>query len=498
MTERSIKIIGAGIAGLTAGCYAQMNGYRTQIFEMHNIPGGLCTSWKRKGYTFDGCIHYLMGSRSGALHQFYRELGAVQGRQMVDHEEFLHVEDNSGKKLIVYSDLDRLEGHLKELSPEDADPIEDMIKAARLLSHYEMPAEKPQELMGPFDLLKMVKLLPMLRLMGKYGRITIQDHANRFKNPFLRDNFPNMLLDVPDLPMSFFLMTLGYLHNRNNGFPMGGSLEFSRSIEKRYRDLGGVVHYRSKVKKILVEDDRAVGVLLEDGTEHKADIVISAADGRTTIFEMLKGKYLDDSVRRIYDQWPICEPYIQISLGVNMDLSGEPHSIRLPFRKPIKVGDQVREAVHVKHYCYDPSLSPPGGSVLTASFFFLKYDYWKKLYENRERYDAQKKALAEIVIDRIEERFPGIKENIEVIDVATPVTYERYTGNWQGSYMGWLYPVDGSMKPMKKTLPGLEGFYMAGQWVFPGGGIPGAVMSGRHLIQIICKKEKRRFKTSVP
>ena len=55
--DKSIIIIGAGIAGLSAGCYAQMNGYGTQIFEMHDKPGGLCTSWERQGYTFNGSIH---------------------------------------------------------------------------------------------------------------------------------------------------------------------------------------------------------------------------------------------------------------------------------------------------------------------------------------------------------------------------------------------------------------------------------------------------------
>ena len=73
--DKSIIIIGAGIAGLSAGCYGQMNGYKTRIFEMHKIPGGLCTSWKRKGYTFDGCIHWLTGSSSGALYRLYEELG---------------------------------------------------------------------------------------------------------------------------------------------------------------------------------------------------------------------------------------------------------------------------------------------------------------------------------------------------------------------------------------------------------------------------------------
>ena len=70
MEDKSIIIIGAGIAGLSAGCYGQMNGYHTRIFEMSNSPGGLCTSWQRQGYTIDGCLHWLVGSKPGS--SFYR------------------------------------------------------------------------------------------------------------------------------------------------------------------------------------------------------------------------------------------------------------------------------------------------------------------------------------------------------------------------------------------------------------------------------------------
>ncbi|CAG0966401.1 4,4'-diapophytoene desaturase (4,4'-diapolycopene-forming) [Methanosarcinales archaeon] len=63
--QKSIIIIGAGMGGLASGIFGQLNGYRTQIFEMHSIPGGQCTSWKRKGYTFDVCIHHLFGCGPG-------------------------------------------------------------------------------------------------------------------------------------------------------------------------------------------------------------------------------------------------------------------------------------------------------------------------------------------------------------------------------------------------------------------------------------------------
>ena len=79
--------------------------------------------------------------------------------------------------------------------------------------------------------------------------------------------------------------------------------------------------------------------------------------------------------------------------------------------------------------------------------------------------------------------------------VATPLTWERYTGNWRGAYEGWMF---GSYDYVSKTLPGLDNFYMAGQWVNPGGGMPPAVMSGNHTIQFICQKDNKEFITQKP
>jgi phytoene dehydrogenase-like protein len=398
----------------------------------------------------------------------------------------------------VYTDLDRLEQHMVELSPADAGVIQDLCDTTRLLLRYEMPLDKPMGMMGPLDLLKLLKDIPAMRALFKYSKISMQDYATRFNDPFLREVFPFIIQDIPGMPMAGVSSTLAYLHNKNNGWPVGGSLEFARAIEKRYHDLGGRVQYGARVEKVLVEADRAVGVRLSDGTEHRADLVISAADGRTTLFDMLDGKYVDDKIRHYYDEWPIFEPYVQISLGVARDLSREPHSLILELEEPLQVGDQARRWLPIRHYCYDPSMAPAGKSVVIASFMFVHYAYWKVLYEDRERYKAEKQALADAVIDRLEVRFPGIKEQIEVVDVATPVTYERYTGNWRGSYMGWRITPATAGTWMSRTLPGLGSFYMAGQWVFIGGGVSGATASGRHVMQVICKQDKRPFVTTVP
>ena len=499
MSEKSIIIIGAGIAGLAAGCYGQMNGYHTRIFELHDKPGGLCTAWKRKGYTFDGCIHWLVGSRPGsAFNRLWQELGAAQGRTFINHDEFTRHEGADGKTFIVYTNLDRLEQHMLELAPADAPVIREFIGAARQFARVDMPPGTPD---GAWDKLKAgLSMLPMLAPLRKWGQVSMQDLAARFSGPFVREAF-EQLFAMPDFPVAAVMMTLAWQHNQNAGYPIGGSLEFSQSIERRYLDLSGQIHYASRVEKILVEGDRAVGVRLADGTEHRGDVVLSAADGHATIFDMLEGKYLDDTIRGYYERWPIFASLVQVSLGVARDLSDVPHSFSFPLSQPVILADESRDRLSLRHLGNDPTMAPKTKSVAEV-MFDSNHDYWKQLAQDRERYDAEKQQIAITVMEQIDRRIPGLMGQVEVVDVATPLTTERYTGNWRGSMEGWLITTQNMGMAfgggMSKTLPGLGNFYMAGQWVEPGGGVPTAAMSGRNIIQTLCKQDKQRFVTTLP
>ena len=98
-----------------------MNGYRTEIFEMHSAPGGLCTSWKRKGYVFDGCIHHLAGCKPEyRLYEVWKDLGAMP-RAILCPQEIVEVVAEDGKKLTVFSDIERLEQHMNQLAPINSD-----------------------------------------------------------------------------------------------------------------------------------------------------------------------------------------------------------------------------------------------------------------------------------------------------------------------------------------------------------------------------------------
>jgi len=502
--EKSIIIIGAGITGLSAGCYGQMNGYRTSIFEMHDKAGGVCTGWKRKGYTIDGCMHWLVGtSPANSFYRIWKELGVVQGWTIVDHEQFIFVEGEGGEVFTVYADIDSLEQHMKKLAPEDKDVIEEFTKGTRDCTHLSMPVEKAPELYSPIDGLRMMfTTVPFLRLMRKWGKVTSVDFARRFQNPFLRAAFSTTFGGdfKNDFPLFGMLITLAWLHQKAAGYLVGGGLALSDAIERRYLSLGGELHYKSRVDKILVENDKAVGVRLADGTEHRGDVVISAADGHTTIFNMLDGKYIDEKIRGYYDNPKLFPPLVYIGLGVAHSFDNVPSSvagISFPIDKPVTIAGQEHKRLGVQIYNFDPTLAPKDKTVLKVQFN-TDYDYWNKLRQEPERYNVEKEQVAEQVITALDQRFPGLAAKVEIHDVATPVTWERYTGNWRGSYEGWLPTIQSMRVRMSKTLPGLDNFYMAGQWVEPGGGLPTAAMSGRNVTQIICKKDKKPFVTTMP
>ena len=268
MRDRSIAIIGAGVAGLAAGCYAQMNGYRTRIFEMHGLPGGVCTSWRRDGYIFDGCLQWLMGSRPGSpLNRTWQELGALTGRDVVDHDEFLRIEGRDG------TDAGRLRRRRSPGAPPAragaggcgsqprtlrGHPSVRGARSGRSSAHGIAGRRTGSPLASD-------RSRPSRPWSGWLGS-TWQELAARFTDRFVRDAIrSSAMYRIPRAARPH----AAHLDARPLT-PATRSAARSRSprpIEQRYRDLGGQISYGARVEKILVEDRRAVGVRLADGTE---------------------------------------------------------------------------------------------------------------------------------------------------------------------------------------------------------------------------------------
>lgn len=175
---------------------------------------------------------------------------------------------------------------------------------------------------------------------------------------------------------------------------------------------------------------------------------------------------------------------VQVYFGLTRYLSNEPRALVLFLEKPIRIGDREHDRLMVELFGYDTSLAPAGKSVLKVPLT-TSYSYWKVLHQQPEKYKEEKQRLTATVLSILEKRFPNITEEVEVSDVATPMTVERYTGISQAYEINLgLTGLIGLLKGQPKTLPGLRNFFMVGSSVGTPG-IQGCAAMGRNVVEAI-------------
>lgn len=506
-----VIIIGAGVGGMATGCYAQMSGMRSRIFEKHVLPGGCCTAWARGGYIFDYCIEWLIGTGAGNdANQVWRELGALDGKTITNFDMFNRVVNEHGRSVTFYNDPGRLERHLLEISPADAPLIRSFCRDLRRFINIDLyPFLTPPPLRTPRERLRTLRtVLPAFRLFWRTAATQMHAFTDQFQDPLLRQAFRNIFFQDHEIfPLLPYLFNMAGAYNRNAGFPQGGSLGLARSIEERYASLGGTITYRACVDRILVEDGRAVGVQLKSGARHYADHVVSACDGQTTIYRLLEGRYTSPRIDRLYNDLlnrpgVLYPGVVSVFAGIDGDLGpGDAHSTTylLSGKQGTELPGVLQNSLVVQvRSRYSDAFAPPGKSVIHFSYF-SDFGYWKTLRSSdRTQYRARKRQVADFVLSFLERRHPGIGERVEVVDVASPATTQRYTGNLNGSILAWMAFSDADdlvtklVSRDRMRLPGLKGFSMAGQWV-SGGGLIRAASSGRFAAQYLCKELGLRF-----
>src|SRR5208283_391275 len=432
---KKVVIIGGGVAGLSAGIYGQLNGYDTEIIEMHTLPGGQCTAWDRKGYRFDYCLHWLVGTARGPFHDIWMETSVIaENIEIIDHEVHSKIFDEQGNSFILYTNIDRWESYLIDVAPEDVATIRKMCADMRNVALLE-PFKDPPEVRGILDFIRAVCKMPRtVILLMKYGKKSCRDYFQKlnFKNKLL-SFFLNNLYTEQDFSALAFLMMLGWFYHKNAGYLIGGSRPMAERMAKKFTSLGGKLTLGKRVKNIIVENDTATGISLADGAIIKADYVVSAADGHATLYGMLEGNYLTNQIEDAYATWQLFTPLVQVSFGIHKKVPTE-YPVQTYLAKGQKIGrTQLNWGYTIMNYCFDPTMAPEGKTVIILRYE-SPWELWKDL--EGEAYTAEKKQIEQDAFGIMENHLPGITAQIEVFDIATPKTDVRYTGVWKGAYEG--------------------------------------------------------------
>lgn len=491
----SIVIIGGGIAGLSAGIFARTNGFETTIVEKHTILGGECTGWDRAGYHIDGCIHWLVGTKEGTpMNDLWKSVGALDGVEIHHPDTFLTYEHEAGT-VPIYRDLDRLREAWLELSPADAETIEEFVATIRQMGAFEMEAAKPMDMM---TLVEKVRYMASMKEAGavlkRYGKVGLAEYAKRFSHPAIRSMFATFA--PGDYATAFLFFGLATFAEGQSSIPIGGSKGVADRMTERYLALGGRVETGCEIVDVAIDGKRVTHVTAADGRTFAADHFVAACDANVVFERLLGGRYRDRAFDKRFgdpDTYPLASN-TYIGLGLSAEVGDMPRTVRFDC-EPIELGGEEITQITLNHYAYEPGFAPEGCTAMTVALnhFGEGIDHWFALRGDRDAYRREKERVGGAVRAAIEAHFPHFAGKLTVLDVATPATYGRYCNAYRGAFMAFFPTIGSKMMAHTGRIRGLDNFVLSGQWLQPPGGLPIAVVTGKDSIQRLCKKLGREF-----
>ena len=495
---KRIVIIGGGIAGLSAGIFAQMNGFDSSIIEKHHTLGGECTGWDRRGYHIDGCIHWLVGTKEGTqIHDLWSTVGALDEVDIYHPDSFMAVE-HGGITVHFYRDLNRLKSSWIDISPDDKDVIEELYEDIKRLHSFSIPAAKPMDLMRVMEKIKfMLSMKDVAPIMQKYGKISVKELSMKFKHPALKEAIASFMPEGEYSAISV-LFPLGTFTGGQSSIPMGGSKALAQRMKDRYISLGGKVETSCEVVDVDIVGNKVKGVKSKDNKIFTGDYYIAACDAKVLYDKLLKGCYSDPQYEKRYNDstlYPLASN-IYIGIGYEGKMDDIPRTLKFPVKGlDINQNQKPIEHLQMTHYFYEPDFAPDGHCVITFAInqFEPELDMWEKLVQDKEAYTNEKNRIGELVVHAMETRFPQMAGKLKLLDVASPQTYTHYCNAYRGAFMGFCPTIGGKMLEHSGGIKGLENIMLSGQWLQPPGGLPTALITGKDTIMRICKKEKQSF-----
>ena len=289
------------------------------------------------------------------------------------------------------------------------------------------------------------------------------------------------------------LFLFSYAHCGNIGFPIGGGSRIIDVILDSIKEMGGDIYVQNHVTKIIIEKDKAIGIELENGKKVNGDIIISAADGMYTINTLLMNKYMSENHKIFYENPVQALSAIETNICIKGDGKEFIPSIfgtYIIFNTPLQLTYEQYEYMIMYTNNFDHSHNKSG--YVTTFTMISNYDFWASM--NKEIYNNEKTKIKNFILEYLKEKYPDVINNIEYIDIATPLTFHRYSNNYKGSLQGWLSSNDKWNRYIPKNFNDLENFYMCGQWTESLGGVPIASQTGKNVIQLICKDNKIPFR----
>ncbi|MCG3166611.1 MAG: hypothetical protein POELPBGB_02391 [Bacteroidia bacterium] len=508
-----IVVIGAGMGGLTAAALLSKTGFSVCVLEMADHPGGYLAGFRRKDFRFDTAIHWLnQCGPQGLVSKVFDILGTDYPRPVA--QKRIRRVHGHGFDYTLTNNPDEWKNELIAKFPNDKDGIERFFKAAkRIGKSFDNFSNvfRSEESMTFFESMRFkLKLLnfalpfiPYIRYSGEKGMK--KGLSKFFKDPKLQEIF------CSESELLSCLVPIGWAYYGDyQSPPKGGSQVFPEWLEYVINYFGNEIYYRSKVNKILVEGNKAVGVNFEcRGKEYTVNskYVLAASDIETLYEKMLPESIIPEKMKKKLRQAKLYSSSVTVSIALDCpaeDLGFNEEMIYISLegnRGEHGGGDPEKCGISILAPSQrDKSMAPEGKGTLTL-YIEAAMDYmnnWRTEKDEKgnfirgEEYVNLKNEVAEKLIKRVESKLGiELKKHILFYEVATPVTHYRYTGNKNGTMMGARPGRENMQAKVAHYQTPVENLILSGHWAELGGGVPIAVRSGANAALLVLRKENK-------
>lgn len=519
--QKNVVIIGTGMGGLAAGAYLARNGCRVSLFERLNQVGGYVHTFKRGGFRFEASTHQICSLVNGLyFDQTLSELGIFDKLSIRNAKysfESILFDDNqsAGNRYLIPAGYDESLNALIAQFPKEKVVLEETFSYIRAIARETLRLKRLQRVSPfkyPVDLILggLLKSAPQGSILKKIGIAafpnfvkakdkTLEQLLSHIENPaiqFLLSYYSHFALLSPSALSGLVGAAMSYLYMLEKPIYIdGGSQTIVDELLKVIKSNGGSVHYKSKVSKIIVENDRAVGIQTEDGSVHYGDAVVSNASAVTTFRSLLDNQHtFDPTFTEKITHFKAGPSIFQVYLGLPFDIREYGFT-----SSTTTLCNSLNLNENFKKHPFPSNLStctmtnygitnPEFNSDGRTSIVLAEQDdseRWRDLPS--EQYQAQKDAVQKIIVEKVQ-RITGIPlDRAEVCFSGTPRTMAWYSGNPYGSIVGGETTVEQSVMNRFSAKTPLPGLFIVGADSMPSGGVSACLDSGVIAGRVIAK-----------
>jgi phytoene dehydrogenase-like protein len=469
-------IIGAGVGGLLCATLLARAKLKVLLVEQHFMVGGYCSTFRRKGFTFDAATHFypLLGNPATITGALAREVGLTTDWVKMDPVDSFHFPD--GSRFIVPADFETYLAKLKSEFPLESENIErffSLVRKTYLIGLVQYFRDIPTARILPYQHLTIRDVLHQ-HFRSEKLRLLLTGDIGHWGSPPSRTSF---VFDSM-LRLAYFL---------GNYYPRGGSQAFVDELAQRFEEAGGHILMSAMVRRIIVCNRAACGAEVEFGSTKtrvrrniSSGVVVSNADLLQTLEGMLGPELVDqDYIKDLRQLRPTHACFLSHIGLKNISLQ----ELRQAEGYHWSSWDAENVATNAFKVflptAFDPSLAPAGGQIIIVQKL-TRLDY-----ESVQDWQAHKAAVEDYIFTSLERCLPGLNKNIVVKLSATAQTSYRYTLNHRGAMLGWEMSPD----QLGEKRPGIQGpfknLYFIGHWTRPGGGITPVMISAMQAAKLI-------------